>query len=616
MSDRWNLPTPPGRPGFDDEFDDGDLDYGFDEAQGAGGGGRIRGWRRRDDEGHEDPGLFRMLAILVLVAVAVVALVFPGSPLRLAGWGGGGSAGEGITARERDDLPTLPPGLTAVSRLYELTVPGGLAGTQAIEVTLLEHTDDGKNLAFYTHEGDTWKRLGVATLSADGKSATGELPYPPKSVAVLRSVVSARSLGLIVDGGYAPDPGLLRGASVVAVRGASLGKDAKGLVVRGGALESAQKAAGGKPVYLAVDAGGDGGGAPLNAELAASIATAAKTMKASGVLVDLGALPREQREPVSRFAAELSARLRAERLGFLMGVPASGRDGGAYDWPGLLAVADGIWLLPRAEPARYYGEVDAALTGAREAGVDLARVALVLDRRSQETWGGRRSTATRRDALAWASTIARQPDTGVGGTPTVGFSAPFLSGSGGGLRWDDGARSVTFTFTEGGTAHAVWVENRFSAAFRLDLAARHDLGGIVVDQAVTDDGLADVAEVVDAFVQGTQPRLERPFGPYLVPCWQATGGGAIEGSSGCWQQDLAAPTAVWRAPKDAGAYTVRLVVSDGVVFVGQEVSVRVTPGGRAEPVGGAGTATPAAGASPAGGPSATPSATVRPGGTN
>lgn len=616
MTDRRPLPTPPGRLRLDEEFDDVEPGYGPGEMGEAGGAPPTRR-RRRDDDGHEDAGLFRMLAVLVLVAAAVVALVLPGSPIRVIGTNGEGSAGNGITARERDDLPALPPGLTAVSRLYELSVPGGLTGTQAIEVALLEQTNDGKNLAFYAYEDNTWKRLGVATLSADGRNATGELPFPPRSVAVLRSVVSARSLGLIVDGGYAPDTALVRGASVVAVRGASLGKDARGLVVRPGALEATQRTAAGRPVYLAVDVGADAGTASLNSELAASIATAAKAMKASGVLVDLGALPREQRDAVTRFAADLSARLRAERLGFLVGVTASGRDGGAYDWPALLTVADGIWLLPRVDAARYYGEVDAALTGAREAGVDLARVALVLDRRSQETWAGRRTTVTRRDALAWASTIARQPDSGVGGAPTVGLSAPFLAGSGGGMRWDDGARAVTFTFTEGGAAHAIWLENRFSVAFRLDLAARHDLGGIVVDQAVADDGLADVAEVVDAFVQGTPPRLERPFGPYLVPCWQATGGGAIEGASDCWQQDLAAPTAVWRAPKDAGAYTVRLVVSDGVVFVAQEMNIRVTPGGRAEPVGGAGAATSGGGSPAAGGPSsATPTATARAGGAN
>ncbi len=598
MSDRRRLPTPPNRPRFDAAFQNGTFeDDVFDDA--AVSDTPIRGGGRRpprrppgdDDGGHEDAGLFRMIGVLVLVALVVVALVLPASPLRVVGRGEDSdsrSAGQGISARARGDLPPLPSGLSAVSRLYELSVPDGLKGSQVIEVALTGQTDDAKDLGFYTYEGVAWKRLAVATLTAGGKSASGELPYPPKSVAVLRSTASARSLGLIVEGGQAPEARLLAGASVVAVRGASLGRDAKTLSVRAGALEATAKVAGGKPVYLAVGAGADSSAAAgqLGADLATSITTAAKSQGAGGVLVDLGALQREQRESVSRFAAELSARLRAERLGFLLAVPAAGRDGGAYDWMALLAVADGIWLIPRVDPGAYYPEVDAALTGAREAGVDTARVALVLDRWSTEAWSGRRTALTRHDALALASTIMRQSDSGIEGSTTVNMSAPFLAGTAGGLRWDDGAKAVTFAFVEAGASHTVWIENRFSVVFRLDLAARHGLGGIVVDPSAADDGLGEVSETVTAFVQGAPPRLERPFGPYLVPCWQALGGGMIEGASACWQQDLAPPFAAWRAPRDAGAYTVRLVVSDGVVFIGQELTLRVASGGRAGPAGG------------------------------
>lgn len=611
MPDRRRRPNPPDRPRFDLDPEDDGFEYDTVDDGSSAGGRPPRRTRRSDDGGHEDVGLFRMLGVLVVIAGLVVALVLPASPLRVIGrgdGGGSGSAGQGITARALGDLPALPPGLTAVSRLYELSVPEGLTGSQSIEVSLIERNSDGDNLGFYTYEGQTWKRLGAATLTADGKGASGELPYPPKSVAVLRSMVSARSLGLIVEGGETPDTRLLAGASIVAVRGAALGKDAKTLSVRGGALEATSRVAGSKPVYLAVGGGTDAAAAAgqLNAELAASIAAAVKAQGAGGVLIDLGVLPREQREAVSRFAAELSARLRAERRGFLMAVPAAGRDGGAYDWNALLAVADGIWLIPRVDPGAYHAEVDAALSGAREAGVDTARVALVLDRRSQETWPGQRVPLTRGGALALASTITRQNDAGGGaGGGTVNLHAPFLAGTGGGLRWDEGGKAVTFAFTDAGAPHTVWIENRFSVAFRLDLAGRHNLGGVVVDQAVADGELTEFGETVTAFVQGAPSRLERPFGPYLAPCWQAMGGGTIEGASECWRQDLAAASAAWRAPRDAGTYTVRLVVSDGVAFVGQERTLQVSSGGRVEM---SGVATPQA-------PAAAPAATATAAGT-
>lgn len=615
MPARSRRPVPPERP----RFDAGPEDDGFpdlDTLARTGGKPPRRPRNFDDDGGHEDAGLFRMLGVLVLVAAVVVALVLPASPIRVIGRGGSDeSAGQGVSARSRGDLPALPGGLSAVSRLYDLAVPNDLSGTQVIEIALSRHLDDGNNLAFYAYEDERWKRLAVATLTADGKHASGELPYPPKSVAVLRSTATARSLGLIVSAGQAPEARTIAGASVIAVRAAVLGKDAKTVALREGGLAPAVKAAGGKPVYLLVESGTDmsDAGSQLGGDLATSMVAAAKASGAAGVLVDLGLLQREERTGVSRFGAELGARLRAERLGFLVAVPASGRDGGAYDWKALLSVADSLWLMPRVDAATYYADVEATLDGARDVGVDMARVVLVLDRRSQETMPGQRSMLSRKEALTLASAIQRGADSGTGGTSTtVNLSVPFLVGSGGGLRWDEGAKAVGYQFTEGGKPHAVWIENRFSAAFRLDLASRAGLGGVVVDQAETDEMLADVADAATAFAQGSPPKLERPFGPYLVPCWEARGGGTIEGASACWVQDHPALSAVWHAPKAGGAYTVRLVVSDGVAFVGQELSIRVTSSGQAD-AGGDATATPTGSRPTSGQSAATPTGGRPPG---
>jgi hypothetical protein len=609
MPGRRRLLTPRDRPRFDTEYDSA-----ADEPHVASVDDRGRRPPRnpRDEDRDPEPqdeGLFRMLGVLVLVSAVVVALVLPASPIRVIDRDSGdGPAGDGIVAQARDDLPDLPSGLSAISRFYNLNVPAGLEGPQVIEVALRERTTDAKNLAFYAYEGQTWKRLAPASLTGDGKSASGELPYPPRSIAVLRSSAPARSLALIVDGGQTPDPKAVANASLIAVRAATLGRDAKALTITEGALRAVAQVSGGKPVYLTVGAGidPDGASALLGPDLAATIAAAAKTQSAAGVVVDLGAVPTGQRAALTQFVGDLGARLRADRLGLLVAVPVAGRDGGAYDWKALLGVADGLWLMPRVDPATYHAEVEAALAGARDAGVDLSRVALVVERRSQEVALGHRTLISRHDALALASTIQRQGDGGVGGSATVNLSAPFLTASGGALRWHDAAKAVVFAFVEGTTDHHVWVENRFSAAFRLDLADRHGLGGVVVEQAVADESLADVWEAVTPFVQGTPPKLERPFGPYLVPCWQSPGGGSIEGASECWKQDTAPPSTMWRAPSNAGAYALRLVVSDGVAFVGQEISIRVSPDGRAEPASGAtATPTPTPGATGTASPTAT-----------
>ena len=92
---------------------------------------------------------------------------------------------------------------------------------------------------------------------------------------------------------------------------------------------------------------------------------------------------------------------------------------------------------------------------------------------------------------------------------------------------------------------------------------------------------------LDRFRESRLTRLELPYGPYLTPRWDSSGG-AIEG-------DTSRGVATWRAPDQPGVFDVTLVVSDGVVFVGQQLSLRVTEGGsQAEPVPPANDSAPAA----------------------
>jgi hypothetical protein len=123
-------------------------------------------------------------------------------------------------------------------------------------------------------------------------------------------------------------------------------------------------------------------------------------------------------------------------------------------------------------------------------------------------------------------------------------------------------------------------------AFRLDLARRYGLGGIVIESAASDDALPDAWDAVLAYVTDDQIFLELPYGPYLQPSWRASDG-QLETTPG-------SGAAVWRAPSRAGTYDITLVVSDGVVFVGQQLSLSVVP-----------TPTPTPGATP------TPTATAR-----
>jgi hypothetical protein len=147
----------------------------------------------------------------------------------------------------------------------------------------------------------------------------------------------------------------------------------------------------------------------------------------------------------------------------------------------------------------------------------------------------------------------------------------------------------------------VWIENEFSVAFRLDVVERHGLGGVAVAQAQQDDALPDVWAAVRAYVESGAYDLRRPYGPYLLPCWRASDGQIDGYESGCWAPTLAADgSATWHVPAGPGVYDVSLVVSDGTVFVGQQLAVRVAaPGESAAPAAETPLPTPAATDTPA-----------------
>ncbi len=589
-------------------WDGDDLDDHDDRGgRGGGGGGRGSGGGRGPGDYASDRGLVRIVALVGVLAVIVLALVLPFSPVRIIGRGGSSAGADGITATPRSSLPDLPGGFVALSKLYDVKVPDGAKGPWAIEVTLNESTTDANNLGFYAHDGTRWTRVAPVALARDGASVSGDVTSPPGSLAVLRRTGQAKALALIVNAGDRVDPAPLEATSIVAVMGASVGADGT-LQATGGAVKAVAPGAGKAKVYFGVTAAGDGQGAVKHlasptamSAHADAIAIAAKGEGASGVYLDYANIPAGQKDAFTSLVKALRERLQKDQLGLVVGVPAGAGANGAYDWNALIGTSDGLWVRGANDPVAYHDQLDQLLTARKADKTDLGKVSLVIDRRSIDRVGQQSSMISLRDALTAASAIDRGGMTAPpapGGT--IALKAQNLGNpqQGGGLRWDTGTRMVGFAYTGNGGTHNVWIENRFSAAFRMDLAAKHGVGGIVVDAAKQDEALPALWPTVVQFVQDGSVKLERPFGAYLAPCWQATQG-TIEGASGCWTSD-SAPTAVnWKAPAQQGVYNVRLTVSDGATFIAQEVSMNV---GGATP-----TATPSATST------ATPTATARPG---
>jgi len=569
-----NRPTPPS---FSDVVFDDDQEPPR-QARRAGGG-------PPDLEG--DTVLLRVLGVIVALGLVIAVLVLP--PVSILDRGEEETPG-GIETEARDDLPALPEGLTALSALYDLRVPADIAGP----VTLTVKLNDGapanvENLAFYAYEGSQWQRLGAARAINEGASAEGVVDAIPSTIAVLQRTAFAQSLGLIVDSGEVPEPVASEGAivSVLAARPVEAGAGESSVQFDAGGLDDAR--ASGLSPYLGISAAPGAESEAVNRILADpaligdhanAILTIAQSEGVQGVHLDYPAIDGARREAFTALVQELSDRLRGAGLSLVVTVPTpAAADTGAFDWVALSATADALWLRAPADRSAYYEQLQAGLEGRRAEGVDLRKVLLVVDRRSAERTPEGVNAITLQDALAVASTVRPRLDVGIapGDAVTVEAVNIDLDSNNTGLEWSDQARAVTFTYLDRGGSRTVWLENRFSVAFRLDLARRFGLGGVAIAGAEQNSRLPDIWNTVATFVEEGTVRLELPYGPYLTPRWDSSGG-AIEG-------DTSRGVATWRAPDQPGVFDITLVVSDGVVFVGQQLSLRVTEGGsQAEPV--------------------------------
>jgi hypothetical protein len=175
---------------------------------------------------------------------------------------------------------------------------------------------------------------------------------------------------------------------------------------------------------------------------------------------------------------------------------------------------------------------------------------------------------TLNEALALASTPTLQDDNTVVAEATVRAAglnlAEELGGSG--LHWDDLARSVAFSYTGAGGARTVWIANVFSEAFRLDLARRYQLGGVAVEDVSERAATANIWPLLQQYGEAGNVTLAKPNGELLEPRWQASAG-SLESDAGS--------RVTWHLPAEPGSHTLTLIVSDGVVRMGQQLLVAV-----------------------------------------
>src|SRR4029079_11575767 len=161
-----------------------------------------------------------------------------------------------------------------------------------------------------------------------------------------------------------------------------------------------------------------------------------------------------------------------------------------------------------------------------------------------------------------------------------------------GVRWDEGAFAVSFTYPGRGGPRTVWLEDTLSVAFKLDLARRFNLGGVVIDDITQDSGAPQIWELLRGFAETGNVQLVAPNGALLRTTWTVRPWSSEPGAKG---------NVVWTAPAQPGAYDVSLIISDGVMRVAQKVTLTVGTGATTGTPTASGTArptTPTSGSTP------------------
>jgi hypothetical protein len=522
-----------------------------------------------------------VIGTIVGLAILLLVLVLPPVSVLSRG-GGGGSASRGpasspgnastYTSTVRSGMPKLPPGLVAASALFDLAAPADKRGASRLTIPLRDKQTDQRDLALYTYDGGKWQRLSDAALLASGSAARGEVSALPGNVAVLRRTrTSLQVAGLITAGStVSPEAGatlttLHPLAFIPAVNGDLLGQPpavppASYTLVPGIAGPDVDVV---NTIMRSAD---------VRQRHTTAIAEAVKQGNFAGIDVDYREVSPSLKDQYIDFVSKLSDALHADHrtLTLTLPMPASkdgAVDAGAYDWAKLGPLADSIDIAGGLDQELYFQDADAGLKYVIGK-VDASKLLLTISSLSIERGGDGLRTLSLGDALTLASQVSVDNSGDIAPSSQVKLTAQNLAQSAGasGMHWDDTARSVTFSYAGRGGKRTVWIANQFSAAFRLDLAQRYGLGGVVINDVSTEGGPGNVWPAVNELADSGSITLTKPNGALLRPAWDAPDG-ALDAKSG--------DTVTWTAPANAGNYQLTLIVSDGVIRAGQHIVLNV-----------------------------------------
>lgn len=531
-----------------------------------------------------------------LVAGAVVAIVVVAVLVVLLSKACSGGASSSALVDCSKKAPAPPAGFAYASK-YCLT-GSKLAGKQD-SVTGVPLTDRSSThgLTLYGYSGGTWTPIAPVQVSADG--STGDvttLVLMPKAFAVLkRSAGGMAVLGTVPKG---QQPSTEAAQVLSALTPAVYSPAADGSISGGPATVQPNAGYGTIPVvaFAPTDANGSQAVATILADPAKITAHVNAIMAEvtknnyDGIEIDYPTVDSGLKSGYSQLIQALGTQLHNQKKQLIVRAPLPRKEGSnwnvfAYDWPALAKSADLLVMAAERDQSIYRTRVPDAvryLAGQVDPKKLVLEVSPYAEDRSDQGVVTTLSTAA---ALAIAGQITVRDPQNVYVNTDVPVAADNINReTGSGPQWTPQG-VVSFNYTKGAEQHTVWLENRYSAGYKLEIAQLFHLGGIAVDNATGDPTLADIWPAVAQYVSTGAPTLEQPNPQTLKPEWLADGKPIADAGN------RAAIT--WHTPSSSGQHELELIVSEGTMRVQTATKVNVK----------AGTPPPGSGVSPV--PSAT-----------
>ena len=472
-------------------------------------------------------------------------------------------------------LPEVPEVLSAASPLFELHAPSGFMGPLDLTIRLSTPTQDARNLGAYSWDGGEWRRLGPAVLASDGISVRVTLEQPPDNIVILRRLQFRDVLAGRVPQGEEPSADVVDSLTIVHLEGWSPAPDGSLL----GSVPPIPRSVA-QSVWPVLWAGPEQAVA-VNDILASdqlrrahigALQIAIQNGRYEGIDIDYRGVSAALRAQFSAFITDLADQLHRDGRGLSVHIPltTSGAFGeGAYDLTVIGAAADFIVAEPPLDPTIHQAAIDASMPTLL-ARVPREKVLLAVSSDAVVRSGGLLATTTQREALGLASSLSVR-ETGpyvAGERVTLQGTSIQRDSASSGLHWDETTRTTSFSYPDlSGNQVTIWIENRFSAAFKLLAVEEYRLGGVYLSNVSADRANANLWPAVAAFLESGQVDLRLP-NPILFSPVFAVEDGSLSGASGAgWQ--------VWELPAAAGEYEAQMIISDGDVRVGTVITVPV-----------------------------------------